>query len=364
MDFRQSDDRRMLMDSLGRWMADGYGWEHRARVAYDPPFHDPAKWAELCELGALLALAPEEAGGFGGAGFDVAALFEALGRGACPEPVLPALLAARLLMAADAPLDSLLSGEAHHAAATGEPEAPYALNEIAAEARGGPDGWRVSGRKSVVYGGQVAARFLVAARTPAPEGGAPGEGRLALLSVEAADARVEGYGLIDGGGAAELLLEDAPARMLLEDAGAALEEALDWGRLALCAEAVGLMDATFEATLDYMRTRKQFGRPIGAFQALQHRMVDLRVEIEQARSITVLAASAMEAGAAERGRRAAMAKSLVGRTARLVAEEAIQLHGGIAMTWEFPVSHFAKRLVMLDAQLGDSDFHLARLAAA
>jgi alkylation response protein AidB-like acyl-CoA dehydrogenase len=264
--------------------------------------------------------------------------------------VLPALLAARLLMAAGEPLDDLLSGAVHHAVGLGEPEAPYALDEIAAEAREEHGGWRVSGRKSVVYGGQVAARVLVAARAG---------GRLALLAVEAGDAEVRGYGLIDGGGAAELILDGAPARMLLPDAEAALEDALDWGRLALCAEGVGLMDAVAEATLDYLRTRKQFGRAIGTFQALQHRMVDLRIEIEQARSITILAADAMPGP--ERARKVAMAKSLVGRTARLCAEEAIQLHGGIAMTWEFPVSHQAKRLVMLDAQLGDSDFHLGRL---
>ena len=345
-----SDDRRMLADTLNRFLSESYPVEHRTRVAYDAPWRDADKWAEMVELGVLLALVPEERGGFGGGGFDVTTVFEAIGRGLCPEPVLPALMAARLLGAAEADMEPLTTGETAYAVAIGELDAPYDVDGIATEVRADGEGWRVSGRKSVVHGGPVADRFLVAARN--------GD-RLSVLEVDAADADVTGYGLIDGGGAAEVILEAAPARMVLEDGEAATRDALDWGALALCAEAVGALGVAFETTLDYLKTRRQFGTPIGKFQALQHRMVDLHTEIEQARSITILAASRM--GTPEQSRTASMAKNLIGRTVKLVAEECIQMHGGIGITWEYPLSHYAKRLVMIDHQLGDTDWHLERV---
>jgi alkylation response protein AidB-like acyl-CoA dehydrogenase len=349
MDFTLTEDRRMLSDSLSRFLADKYTYDHRAKVAYEAPFHDQGLWAEMCEIGVLYALAPEDAGGFGGGGFDITTVFEALGRGLCPAPVLGTLMASKLLTAAGADQSALLDGSVRYAVAIGELDAPYDLDGIATEASSG----KLTGRKSVVYGGNDAEVFLVAAKS--------GEG-LAVYEVKASDADVTGYGLIDGGGAAELFLDGTPGNEVLADARAALEEALDAGRLALCAEAVGAMDATNEILLDYLRTRKQFGVPIGKFQALQHRAVDLVTEIEQARSITIFAASRVDED--DRARSVAMAKTLIGRAARLVSEEAIQMHGGIAMTWEASVSHYAKRLVMIDAQLGDVDFNLERVMAA
>ena len=352
MNFEMTEDRRMLADTLNRFLSDRYDIAARNKVAYDAPFRDPARWAEMAELGVLHALAPEDQGGMGGAGFDITTVFEALGRALCPEPVLPALMALRCLGAAGAEAEALLTGQTVYAVAIGEPEAPWGLKHLEALALSAGDGWRLTGRKSIVYGGHVADRLLVAARA--------GDG-LGLFEVLASDAEITGYGMIDGGGAAEVFLENTPARLLIADANAALQDALDAGTLALCAEAVGAMEATKDLLLDYLRTRKQFGRAIGSFQALQHRAVDLVTEIEQARSITIAAANAM--GAEDQARKVAMAKSLIGRAARLVAEEAIQMHGGIAMTWEAAVSHYAKRLVMIDAQLGDTDYHLARIMA-
>lgn len=349
MDFNLTEDRRMLSDSLTRFLADKYGFEHRARVAYDAPFHDPALWGQLAELGVLYALAPEDQGGFGGAGFDITTVFEALGRGLCPEPVLGTLMASRLLGAAGEDQTQLLDGSRRYAVAIGELSAPYELDAIETRAEGG----KLTGRKSVIYGGNDAESILVAAKS--------GD-KIGLYEVASADAEVTGYGLMDGGGAAELFLDATPAREVLTDASAALNDALDAGALALCAEAVGLMDATKNLLLDYLRTRKQFGRTIGSFQALQHRAVDVVTQIEQARSITIYAASRM--GEADQSRAVSMAKTLIGQAARLTAEEAIQMHGGIAMTWEAAVSHYGKRLVMLDAQLGDTDFHLERVMAS
>lgn len=355
MDFDVSEDRRMLADTLNRFLTDRYGIEHRNSVAYDAPYHDPALWSQMAELGMLHALVPEQHGGFGGTGFDITVVFENLGRALSPEPVLAALMAARLLIAAGGELKALLSGETHYAVALSEPDAPYDVALGGTEAAPSDDGHghTLTGRKSVIYGGHVADVFLVPARL---------DGRIALFQVVKADAKVTPYGMIDGGGAAELFLETTPAKLLLADAEAAFQDAQDAGALALCAEAVGAMDVTRHTLVDYLKQRKQFGRAIGGFQALQHRTVELATQIEQARSITILAASRMDGP--DQSRTVSMAKNLVGRAARLVSEETIQMHGGIAMTWEYSASHYAKRLVMLDHQLGDTDHHLERVMAA
>ncbi|EAQ03836.1 acyl-CoA dehydrogenase family protein [Pseudooceanicola batsensis HTCC2597] len=349
MNFDLTEDRQMLQDSLRRYLGDKYQIEHRNKVAYAEPYHDPAKWGELTELGALFALAPEDAGGMGGAGFDISVVFEELGRALTPEPVLGALMASRLLTAAGADQEALLSGETKYAVGLGELDAPYDLSEMTTTAEGG----KVSGRKSVVYGGQAADVFLIAAK----EGDS-----LSVYEVQAADASVTGYALMDGGGAAEVVLEDAPAKLILENAGEAIADAVNAGIVALCAEAVGAMDVLHRMTVEYLGQRKQFGRPIGTFQVLQHRAVDMLTEIEQSRSIVIKAAA--ELGGPDASRYCSMAKNLIGRAGRLVAEEAIQMHGGIAMTWEYPGSHYAKRIIMIDAQLGDTDYHLSRVAQA
>jgi alkylation response protein AidB-like acyl-CoA dehydrogenase len=352
MHFDLTEDRQMLADTLRRYLAERYPVAHRNSVAYEAPFHDPATWAELAELGIPGALVPEAAGGFGGTGFDIAVVFEELGRALCPEPFLGTVMASCLLGAAGADQEALASGAAIHAVALGEVDAPYELDLMETWADGDGTGHRLFGRKSAVYGGQAAVVFLVAARL---------DGRLAVFSVRAEDAQVVPYGMIDGGGAAELMLDATLGTLLIADARGALEDAVQAGIVALCAEAVGAMEVSHAILLDYMRTRKQFGRAIGEFQALQHRAVDMLTEIEQARSITIAAAAAL--GTDGSARMVSMAKTLIGRAARLVAEETIQMHGGIAMTWEYPASHYAKRLVMLDAQLGDTDWHLSRVMA-
>lgn len=341
MNFEQSDDRRMLSETLRRYLADGYDIAHRNAVAYDAPFHDPAKWAELTELGLFYALVHEDHGGMGGHGFDIATVFEELGRALCPEPVLGQLMAASLLTDADA----LMAGT-RYAVAIGEIDAPFDLQDITTSAVNG----RLTGRKSVVYGAPSAEILLVAARQ---------NGKIALFEMPAENAEISGYGMIDGGPAGEVFFDDTPATLLMEDAENAVQNAMDRGALALCAEALGAMEVVQDTLVDYLTTRKQFGQPLGTFQALQHRAIDVAIEIEQARSIVILAASSDGTDAFPK--RAAQAKHLVGKVARLVAEEAIQMHGGIGITWEYPLSHYAKRLVMIDHQLGDTDWHLERL---
>ncbi|CUH52569.1 acyl-CoA dehydrogenase family protein [Shimia marina] len=350
MDFNLTDDRQMLADTLNRFLTEQYPVEYRVNVAYEAPFHDAALWDQMVELGALYALAPEQAGGMGGSGFDIAVVFEALGRRLCPEPVLGALMASRLLAAAGADQEPLLTGACKYAVGISEIDAAYELDQVATVATGAGDAITLSGRKSTVYGGQVADVILVAAKQ---------DDRLGVYAVQAAQANITGYGMMDGGGAAEVLLDNTPASLLIADAQEALQDAINAGILALCAEAVGVMDVTHTMTVDYLKQRKQFGIPIGKFQVLQHRAVDMLTEIEQARSITIKAAA--ELGGVEASKYASMAKNMIGRAARLIGEESIQMHGGIAMTWEYAVSHYAKRLIMLDAQLGDTDYHLSQV---
>ncbi|MEM8742716.1 MAG: acyl-CoA dehydrogenase family protein [Pseudomonadota bacterium] len=352
MDFARGEDRQMLFDTLGRFLSERCPPERRMAVAYEPPYHDPAIWAELSELGILSALAPEDRGGFGGSGHDIATVFEALGAGLSPEPILPALLALRVFLATDRDVTAALHGQEKLALAWNEGEGGLDLSSLATRAEGAGGAWQLTGRKSVVYGGQVADRFVVAARH---------SGGLGLFELASDAARVEPFGMVDGGGAAELFLDDSPAQALILEGEPVLRDALAWGCVALCAEAVGVMDRTMALLTDYLQTRTQFGRPIGGFQALQHRFVDLAIEVEQARSITILGADALSGGGSDRP--VSMAKHLVGRVARQIAEEAVQMHGGIAMTWAAEISHCAKRLVMIDHQLGDTDDHLERLMA-
>lgn len=351
MDFTLSDDRRMLAETLSRFLDAEYDLAHRDRVAHTAPYHDPQKWAALADLGMIGALARPDQGGFGGTGADIAVVFETIGRGLCPEPFLPALLALRCIEDTDPVLSGpVLEGRALMALATSEAEAPYALDDITTMARADGDTHRLSGQKTMVYGGQIADRILIPARL---------DGTIALFDITASDAEIRPMGLIDGGGAADILLDECPGRLLDPDARPRITGAIEAGLIALAAEAVGIMDRLQDMTRLYLRTRQQFGTALAGFQALQHRMVDLAIDIEQARSLTIRAASALDTD--QSARYAAMAKTLIGRVGKLVAEEAIQLHGGIAMTWEAPVSHYAKRLVMIDHQLGDMDTHLEQL---
>lgn len=353
MDFTLDEDRQMLAETLRRFLADAWDAERRAgTAAYEAPFHDPDVWRQLCEMGVLGALVDDERGGFGGDGIDVMVMFEEIGRTLAPEPLLGTLMALRLLGSADADEEvaAVMAGEVRPVVAWAEPHDLDAVDEVTTTATHSGDGVVVSGRKSVVYGGPGADRALVTAML---------DGTLAVVAVDLEAVDTTDYALIDGGGASELVLDETPGRLLLADAGAAVHAALDAGRLALCAEAVGAMQHLFDMTVAHLTARKQFGRPLAAFQALQHRVVDLSIEVEQARSITILAASSLDGEDSHRN--VAMAKHLVGRTARYVAEESIQLHGGIGMTWEYPGAHYAKRLVMMDAQLGDADLHLRTL---
>lgn len=372
MNFQHTEDRRMLADTLNRFVAEQYGFDVRDPIARSAEGFSADLWRRFADLGVIGALFPEAQGGFGGQGFDVAVVFEALGRGLVVEPFLDTLIVGRALAqsgndAQQARIAALIDGSQIAALAHDEPGSHYEASRVTTRAERHGDGWLLNGAKGVVQHAEHANWLLVSARTSGAEFDEAGIS-LFLVPRETAGVSVRGYRKIDGGRAAEVALDHvklgANALVGAEGGGfATLEHATGYGLLALAAEALGAMDVTRDYTLDYLRTRKQFGVPIGSFQALQHRMADLLLEIEQARSAVINAAAAVDAPRGERERALSAAKYTVGRIGARVAEESIQLHGGIGMTWELPLSHYAKRLVMIDHQLGDEDHHLARYIA-
>ncbi|AIP62285.1 acyl-CoA dehydrogenase family protein [Burkholderia thailandensis] len=372
MDFRHTEDRRMLADSLNRFIAEQYPFAARDRIALSDAGYSDDMWRRFAELGAIGALFPEDCGGLGGAGFDIALVFECLGRGLVVEPFAGALMTGRALAQAGgdahrARLADLIEGRAIGAFAHAEPGTHYEPYTVRTRAAREGGRWVLDGAKAVVDCGEHATFFVVSARTAGADDDAAGLS-LFVVPKTAPGVTARGYRKIDGGRAADVRFE----RVALADdalvgapgeAADAIERALGFGLLALAAEALGAMDVAKAYTLEYLRTRRQFGVPIGSFQALQHRMAELLLEIEQARSAVINAAAQLDAPRVARERALSAAKYSVGRIGALVAEESIQLHGGIGMTWELPLAHYAKRLVMIDHQLGDEDHHLARYVA-
>lgn len=372
MNFQHTEDRRMLADSLNRFISEQYAFATRDRIAQSAEGFSRDLWNRFAELGTIGALFDEADGGLGGDGFDIAVVFESLGRGLVVEPFLDTLIVGRAIARSGSPaqkntLGELMDGSRLVALAHGEPDGHYELSRVTTRAARSGSTWQLNGAKAVVQHGERASHFLVSARTHENDGDEAGI-TLFLVPRDAAGVSVRGYRKIDGGRAAEVTLDNVTlgddALLGASGAGfATLEYAIGCGVLALCSEAVGAMDVAKDYTVNYLRTRNQFGVPIGSFQALQHRMADLLLEIEQARSAVINAAAALGTERTVRERAVSAAKYSIGRIGALVAEECIQLHGGIGMTWELPLAHYAKRLVMIDHQLGDEDHHLERFIA-
>lgn len=373
MNFEHTEDRRMLADTLNRFVSEQYGIEQRNQLAYGQEGHSPALYAQFAELGTIGALFPEDAGGFGGAGFDISVVFEALGRGLVAEPLLDALVVGQALIAAGsesqkAKLQDIIAGDLICALAHDEPGSHYELNNVSTTATQTASGWVLNGTKGVVALGEKADLLLVSARTGGSQLDASGIS-LFLVDGSAAGLSKRGYQRFEGGRAADITLSNVqvPADALVGAQGkgyAVLEHISGYALLALASESLGAMDVAKQHTLEYLQTRKQFGVAIGTFQALQHRMADVLLEIEQARSAVINAASAVDtAQVVAKEKALSAAKYTVGYVGTKVAQESIQLHGGIGMTWELPLAHYAKRLVMIDHQFGDEDHHLARFIA-
>jgi len=371
MDFDLSDEQRLLKDSVDRMIADRYGFETRKAYRAAPDGWSRNIWSQFAEIGLLGLPFTEAQGGFGGGPVETALVMETCGRALVVEPYFSTIVACCTLLrhaASDAQLEALVpaiaAGERILAYAQIERQSRYSLNDVMTRAERDGDGWRITGDKSLVLHGDSADTLLVTARTAGEHRERHGIG-LFMVQADAPGVTRRGYPTQDGMRAAEISFKNAPAQVMGDPAEALpiLERANDEMLAALCAEAVGVMDAMHAMTVDYMKTRKQFGRAIGDNQALQHRAVDMYVSLEQARSMALYATMmASEPDPLERQRAMHAAKVQIGRSGRHIGQEAIQLHGGIGVTMEYAVGHHFKRMTMIERGFGDTDSHLAALA--
>jgi alkylation response protein AidB-like acyl-CoA dehydrogenase len=368
MDFRFTEEQTQIRDSLRRFLTGTYTLERRRAIAGAGTGCDPEIWGQFAELGILGLAIPQSLGGIGGDAFDALVVMEELGRALVIEPYLAtALVGASILVRAGSPaqqqlLSGVAAGKVRLAFAHDEPDSRWRLETIATRAVRQGAGWVLTGRKAMVPDGAGADYLVVSAQA---------ESGVSLFLMPGASERMTRTALAahDGSSVAEVTLDRAhvPADALIGIEGGALplvEAAREVAIAGLCSEAVGAMDALIALTLTYVRTRKQFGVPIGSFQALQHRMADMLLHAELARSMSYLASAKLAApDPAERRRALAAAKFLVGRSARLIGQEAVQMHGGMGVTDEAAPSHYFKRLTLINASCGDMGHHLEEFGA-
>ncbi|HEY0061681.1 MAG TPA: acyl-CoA dehydrogenase family protein [Telluria sp.] len=365
MDFNFKEEQLQFADALKRWVTKDYSFDERKKIIHSAEGVSAAAWSTLAELGMTALPVPEKQGGFNGSAVDMFVVMQELGRGLVVEPYLATVIGAHFLKHGgghDALLEQVAAGELKLACALNEAQARHDLFAISTRATANGSGFVLDGAKAVVLHGAQADSLIVSARS--------GDG-IALFVVPAATAGVSitDHRTLDGQRAASVRFKQVqlPASALLGgDGGGAdlLDHCADYGATLLCAEALGAMEAIFAATLDYLKTRSQFGAPIGKFQALQHRMADMYIHLEQARSIALLAAVKMASeDVAERRRTVSAAKFRVGQALKFVGQQAVQLHGGMGVTDELPAAHHFKRLTMIELTLGDSDHHLQRFIA-
>jgi len=377
MDFDLSDEQHLLKETVSRWAADAYPSLEALEAARKARHGFSAvRWQELADLGLLALPFSEEDGGIGGGPVETMLVMEALGRVLAPEPYLSAIVLGagglRLAGSRDqkaALLPGLIAGEARLALAHDEAQARWNLFDVATAAQKTAAGYRLDGIKHTVLQGEGASTFVVSARTAGGRRDAAGI-TLFLVPADAPGLAMAPYDTQDGGRAADIVLQgvELPESAVLGPVGEGLpilERITGEAIAALAAEAVGAMDALHQLTVDYLKMRKQFGVPIGSFQALQHKAVDMLVALEQARSMALYAAMMVDAADAEERRAALSAvKVQINRSARFVGQTAVQLHGGIGMTMEYLGAHHFRRLAVIELLFGDTSHHLGRVAAA
>lgn len=377
MDFDLNDDQRLIKESLEKLLSSRYGdFAKRDLYMKQADGFDRAVWADYAETGILALPLPEADGGFGGGPVDTMLVMEELGRALAIEPYLTAIVLCGGLVARGASetvkaelLPKIAAGEAILALAQVERGSRFDLHDVGLTARKDGDHYLLEGEKSVVIGGGAADYFIVTARTAGQRRDAAGI-TLFLVDAKAPGVSRRTYPTQDGYQGAEVSFGQVrvPASQIigtLDQGLPLLSRSVDEAIAGLCAEAVGAMAALTEMTIDYLKTRKQFGVAIGSFQALQHRAVDMQVQLEQARSMAIFASlSVDDDDAAARSQAVSAAKVQIGRAARFIGQTATQLHGGIGVTQEYKGGHYFKRLTMIDQMFGDSEHHLRKFAAA
>jgi alkylation response protein AidB-like acyl-CoA dehydrogenase len=371
MDFTYSETQNMIRETLSRFLSDTYDFDKRQKMIASDAGRDPAIWAALAsELGILGAAFSEEHGGLGGGHLENALIMEELGKVMAIEPYLQTVvIGGGALKAvggaqADAIIPEIISGNAIIAFAYAEPQGRYNLANLRTAAKKDGAGYILNGHKAVVYAAPWASHLLVTART-----GGSGSERdgISLFLIDANSPGIvrRNYPTVDGFRASEIYFENVnmPADALLGEEGASLaliEQIVDEATIAVCAEACGVATKLHQGTLDYAQQRQQFGQPISRFQVLQHRMVDMFMEVEQAKSMTIMGSLKLNNPAEARMAAVSMCKAKVSRACNFVGQNAIQTHGGIGITQELAIGHYFKRSTMIENQFGSADHHLGR----
>jgi alkylation response protein AidB-like acyl-CoA dehydrogenase len=375
MDFEFSEEQQQLHDTVDRYLNEQYDFEKFRAVNASAEGWDKATWKGMAELGVLAINVPAEQGGLGFGPLENLALMGACGRNLLLEPFLSSAIIATAILrryssaaAVAEMLQKMASGETIAVLAHYESDSRFETQWVTTKAQKSGDGYRLDGHKAVVMHAAAADTLLVSARTSGSPGDIEGVS-LFMVPRSAKGVTLESYPTLDGQRAADVYLHGVqlPAAARIGDEGSALppiDAAIDIGIAALCAEAVGVMQAMVDATVNYVQNRQQFGVAIGRFQALQHRIADMLIHLEQARSMSYLAAMRCDdENVLERRRAMSASKAVVGQSCRFVAQQAVQLHGGMGMTDELIVSHWFKRLTAAELMFGDSDTHLQRYAA-
>ncbi|WP_027170202.1 acyl-CoA dehydrogenase [Mesorhizobium sp. WSM3224] len=375
MNFDLSDEQRLLQDSVERLIADWYTFDHRRSYQEDKAGYSEAMWARYAELGLLALPFAEKHGGFGGGAIDIMTVMEAFGKALILEPYFATVVLAGGVLRYGASeqqkmdiIPQIAKGSMKLAFAYAEPQSRYDLFDVETKATRDADGWTLNGAKGLVLCGDAADKIVVTARTAGDTRDTDGIG-LFLVDAEAPGLARRGYATQDGLRAAEITLHNVPVRfaqVIGDPAGSLpiISRVADEAVAALCAEAVGCFIKMQTITVDYLKTREQFGRKIGTFQVLQHSAVDILVELEQSRSMAMYAAMMVsECDATKRERAVSAAKVQIGRSAKAIGHQSIQLHGAIGMTMEYSIGHYFKRAAMIERLFGDGDHHLRRLAA-
>lgn len=367
MEFGLSEEQQLLKDSIARFAEREYAFDQRQRLITEGGGFSTANWRIFADMGWLMLGIPEDKGGLGGSAVDTAIVMEEFGKKLVVEPFLHiAIMAARILIEAgddSGLIEAIGSGEAMPVLAHGEADANGALDWVETRAENSNGFWRLSGHKSLVNAAPFATHYIVSARTAGEAGDAQGISLFLVAPDAAGLARLDGR-LADSSRAADISFNNCEGRLIgpLGEALPILETAYAHATIGLAAEAVGVMDTSLWTTRDYLQTREQFGAPIGSFQALQHRMADMLIELEMARAQLYRALAHLDADPVARNMAVSSMKVQIGRSAKFIGAQSIQLHGGMGMTEEYSIGHYFRRLCMIESAFGNTGTHLERMA--
>ena len=373
MDFNFTEEQTLLENMVTSFVRDNYTWEAREAIVKTEEGWKPENWNQFAELGLLGVPFAEEFGGLGGSVVDTMIVMEQFGKGLVVEPYMPSVVLAGGLISSlgskeqvEAIIPTIISGEARYAFAHSEPQSRFDLYDVKTSAVTNDGDFVLNGFKSVVFGGPIATHLIISARTSGEQRDTNGI-TLFLVDKTAAGLTLQNYPTIDEYRASEVVIENLKISKdmilgKLDNAYAAIDENIDRSTIAVCAEAVGILEVLKDTTIDYCKNRKQFGQAIGKNQSIQHRLVDMMIEYEQSKSILYMACTADLSNPSDRKKAVSGAKARIGKAIKYVGENAIQLHGGMGMVDEYMVSHYFKRATMLGILFGNEDYHMKRFS--